>query len=118
MMYGSAECLHTSRVCCGRHALQELFALDLKLKHLGGAGSPTASGSMMHVSGGAAGSLSRRAGGGTSTSGQCASAATQSRRRGCEEGQGHAVYTALGERLSRCAGQGQGQAQGQGQGTP
>ncbi|PNH10372.1 Adenylate cyclase type 10, partial [Tetrabaena socialis] len=96
MVFGMADTANKSqKLHPWRRVFQELFALDLKLKGLGSMSiSPTAS------IGGASPAHSghRRALANTSASGAHAAAA-QGRRRGTEDGPGHAVFTALGERL-------------------
>ncbi|KAG2432750.1 hypothetical protein HYH02_012884 [Chlamydomonas schloesseri] len=100
MVFGMADTANKSqKLHPWRRVFQELFSLDLKLKNLGSGNSPP--GSSTNVLGGGGGSSQqKRLGAGTSISGQ-QQQQQQQRRRGTEDGPGHAIFTPLGERLSK-----------------
>ncbi|KAG2496536.1 hypothetical protein HYH03_005360 [Edaphochlamys debaryana] len=99
MVFGMADTANKSqKLHPWRRVFQELFSLDLKMKHLAAAASPTNSTTALNASTGG-GITARRTAANVSSSGQTAMG--QGRRRGTEDGPGHAVFTALGERLCK-----------------
>lgn len=100
MVFGMADTANKSqKLHPWRRVFQELFSLDLKLKSLGSGNSPPGSATnVLGMSGGS--SQQKRLGAGTSASGQ-QQPQQQGRRRGTEDGPGHAMFTPLGERLSK-----------------
>ncbi|GIL91465.1 hypothetical protein Vretifemale_19055, partial [Volvox reticuliferus] len=102
MLFGMADTANKSqKLHPWRRVFQELFALDVKLKNLSATSTNSASGAMSQQGQGP-GQGRRTGGNGTEPCGQTSMAcSTQGRRRGTEDGPGYAVFTALGERLSR-----------------
>ncbi|EFJ50372.1 hypothetical protein VOLCADRAFT_116897 [Volvox carteri f. nagariensis] len=97
MVFGMADTANKSqKLHPWRRVFQELFALDLKLKNLGTVSVTSTSGTSSQQG-------QRRTGGSGAgpPNSQGGVACTQGRRRGTEDGPGYAVFTGLGERLSR-----------------
>ncbi|GFR48148.1 hypothetical protein Agub_g9980 [Astrephomene gubernaculifera] len=99
MVFGMADTANKSqKLHPWRRVFQELFALDLKLKNMAAAGPGGTNTSSSGTT--PSGPTGRRTAPNASTSGAVAGLG-QGRRRGTEDGPGHAVFTALGERLSK-----------------